>query len=52
MSQQIKKPNNSEKEEKEEEVEITDEELSSAFIEVVTELRKKYGDEWIKHIMP
>jgi len=31
--------------------EIIDEELASAFTEIVTELREKYGDEWIKHIM-
>jgi hypothetical protein len=49
MSQQKKKPNNSKEEE---EVEITEEELTSAFMEVVNELREKYGDEWIKHIMP
>ena len=36
----------------EEEVEITEEELAAAFKEIVTELREKYGDEWIKHIMP
>jgi len=36
----------------EEEVELTEEELTAALKEVVAELREKYGDEWIKHIMP
>jgi hypothetical protein len=35
-----------------EDEEITEEELTAALKEVITELREKYGDEWIKHIMP
>jgi len=43
--------NNPEKDEEDDDIEVTDEELASAFTEIVTELREKYGDEWIKHIM-
>ena len=31
-------------------VEVTDEEITNAFLEIIAELKEKYGREWIKHI--
>ena len=36
--------------EDEDDIEVTDEEVGNALIEIITELKEKYGSDWTKHI--
>jgi len=37
-------------EEEDNEIEVTDDEVGSALNEIIAELKKKYGKDWVKHI--